>query len=255
MEKVTGIVTCFNREDEIEPCLKSVRWVDELIVVDSFSTDRTVERAKPYADIFYQHEYITATDQRTRAISRASHPWILIIDSDEVIPDELRDEIRQELENPRYGKYRVFRRGFFLGKEMKHGGWQRDQNNMLFRKDTYYFSDDEVHPVLLPDDQPGVFKNRLLHYTLPTLDEFVDNARRYATLGAKKYLRQGRKGSAVNIFLHPLFNFCKNYIFRLGFLDGARGLISAVLSSCYVAQKHARLWELKEGRRNRWTKY
>ncbi len=244
MEKVTGIVTCFNREDEIEQCLQSVRWVDELIVVDSFSTDRTVERAKPFADIFYQHAYITATDQRSRAISRASHPWILIIDSDEVIPDELRDEIIQELKNPSYGKYRVFRRGFFLGEEMKHGGWQRDQNNILFRKDTYYFSDDEVHPVLLPDDTPGIFKNRLLHYTLPTLDEFVDNARRYATLGARKYLRKGRKGIAANIFFHPLFNFCKNYIFRLGFLDGSRGLISAVLSSCYVAQKHARLWEL-----------
>ena len=244
MEKVSGIVTCFNREDEIEQCLQSVRWVDELIVVDSFSTDRTVELVKPYADIFFQHEYISATDQRSRAISRASHPWIMIIDSDEVMPDALRDEIREELKNPRYGKYRVFRRGFFLGHEMKHGGWQRDQNNILFRKDTYHFSDDEVHPVLLPDDTPGIFKNRLLHYTLPSIDEFVDNARRYATLGARKYQRKGRKGHAANIFFHPLFNFCKNYIFRLGCLDGARGLISGVLSSCYVAQKHARLWEL-----------
>jgi glycosyltransferase involved in cell wall biosynthesis len=245
MGKVSGIVTCNNRENLIEKCLESIRWVDELIVVDSFSTDRTVELAKPYADIFYQHEYISEADQRKRAISRASHPWILIIDSDEVMPEPLRDEIREELKNPRYGRYRVFRRGFFLGREMKHGGWNRDQNNILFRKDTYHFSDDEIHPVLLPDDTPGIFTDRLLHYTLPSINEFVENARGYATLGAQKYLRQGRKGHAANIFFHPLFNFCKNYIFRLGYLDGARGLISAVLSSCYVAQKHSKLWELK----------
>ncbi|MDP8214015.1 MAG: glycosyltransferase family 2 protein [Candidatus Euphemobacter frigidus] len=250
MEKVSGVVTCFNRENEIERCLQSIRWVDELIVIDSFSTDRTVELAKPYADIFLQHEYISDTSQRHRAISHASHPWILIIDSDEVMPKELCDEIREELKNPRYGRYRVFRRGFFLGREMKHGGWNRDQNNILFLKDTYRFSDVEIHPILLPDDRAGVFKHRLDHYTLHTIDEFIVNSRKYATQGAQRYLRQGRKGHASNILLHPLFNFFKNYILRIGFLDGAHGLISAVLSSCYVAQKHAKLWELKRQKKN-----
>ncbi len=244
MNKVSGIVTCFNKENEIEQCLRSVRWVDELIVVDSFSTDRTAERAKKYADVFLEHEYLSAAAQRNWTIPHATHPWILIIDSDEVMPVELRDEIIRELKNPRYGRYRVFRRCFFLGREMKHGGWQRDQNNILFQKDIYHFSDDEVHPILLPDDKPGLFSNRLLHYTHHSIDEFVVKANKYATWSARKYLRHGRKGAAVNILFHPVFNFCKNYIFRLGFLDGVHGLISAVLSSCYVAQKYARLWDL-----------
>jgi glycosyltransferase involved in cell wall biosynthesis len=248
MEKVTAIVTCQNREDEIEACLKSVRWADELIVVDSGSTDRTVELARPYADRLLVHEYRSAAAQRNWAIPQASHPWVLIIDSDEVMPESLREEIRKELKNPRFGRYRVFRRGIFLGREMKHGGWANDQNNILFRKDTYRFSDDEVHPVLLPEDNPGILKNRLDHYTHRTVDEFIVKSHRYAVWSARKYLRRGRKGRAANILLHPLYNFCRNYVFRLGFLDGAQGVISAVLSSCYVAEKYARLWDL--GRNN-----
>lgn len=244
MEKISAIITCQDREDEIEDCLKSVRWADELIVVDSGSTDRTVERARNLADRILVHDYRSAAAQRNWAIPRASHPWILIIDSDEVMPDELRVEIRKELENPRFGRYRVFRRGIFLGREMRHGGWANDQNNILFKKDTYRFSDDEVHPVLLPQDQPGIFKNRLDHYTHRSVDEFIVKSHRYAIWGAQKYLRRGRRGRAVDILLHPLYNFCRNYLFRLGFLDGAPGLVSAILSSCYVAEKHARFWDL-----------
>jgi len=244
VEKITAIITCCNREEEIERCLSSMRWVDELIVIDSGSTDRTVERAGKYADRVLIREYHSAADQRNWAIPQASHPWILIIDSDEVMPPALRAEIREELEKPRFGRYRVFRRGIFLGREMKHGGWHRDQNNILFRRDSYRFSDDEVHPVLLPDDLPGLFKNRLDHYTHRSIDEFTDKAHRYATWGARKYFRQGRKGRTADIFFHPLYNFCRNYFIRLGFLDGARGLVSALLSSYYVAEKHAKLWEL-----------
>lgn len=244
MEKVTAIVTCQDRENEIEACLKSVRWADELIVVDSGSTDRTVERARPWTDRLLFHEYLSESAQRNWVIPQAAHPWILIIDSDEVMPEPLRDEIRRELENPRYGRYRVCRRGIFLGREMKHGGWASDQNNILFRRDVYRFSDDEVHPVLLPADRPGIFKNRLDHYTHRSVDEFITKSHGYAVAGARKYLRRGRRGRAANIFFHPFFNFCRNYVFRLGFLDGERGLVSAVLSSCYVAEKYARLWDL-----------
>ena len=203
MEKISAIVTSFNREDEIEECLRSVSWVDELIVVDSFSTDRTVELAEKYADRLLHHEYLSAAAQRNWTIPQASHPWIMIIDSDEVMPEELRDEIKKEMEAPRYQRYRVWRKGIFLGREMKHGGWQRDQNNILFKKDIYRFSDDEVHPILLPESEYGIFDNKLTHYTHRTIDEFVVKANKYATWSARKYLRHGRKGNVVNIFFHP----------------------------------------------------
>jgi len=244
MEKISAIITSFNREDEIEECLRSVSWVDELIVVDSFSTDRTVELAEKYADLLLHHEYLSAAAQRNWTIPQASHPWIMIIDSDEMMPEELRDEIKKEMEAPRYQRYRVWRKGIFLGREMKYGGWQRDQNNILFKKDIYRFSDDEVHPILLPESEYGIFDNKLIHFTHRTIDEFVEKAIKYATWSSQKYLRQGRKGNPVNILSHPVFNFVKNYLFHLGFMDGAHGLISAVMSSCYVAEKHAKLWEL-----------
>jgi len=244
MEKVSGIVTCFNRENEIEQCLQSVRWVDELIVVDSFSTDRTVERVKPYADKFFQREYSSPGDQKNWAITRASYSWIVVIDSDEVMPEELRDEIRRTLRSPTFDCYLVYRRGIFLGKKMKHGGWNRDTNYLLFSGNRYRYTD-EVHERLVPETDYGIFENRLIHYTHRSINEFMVKSNRYATMGALKYYRKGRRGMVTDMIFHPLFNFCKNYIFRLGCLDGARGLISAVLSSCYVAQKYAKLWELR----------
>jgi len=166
------------------------------------------------------------------------------------MPPELAGEIRRELERPRYGRYRVYRRGFFLGVELRHGGWARDTNNILFRKDRYRFNDDEVHPVLLPEDPYGLFRNRLIHYTHRSIEEFVRKADTYATWAARKYFRQGKRGTAAKIFFHPAYNFIRNYVFRRGFLDGARGLISAVLSSCYVAQKYAKLWELTRAKKS-----
>ncbi|HOO76559.1 MAG TPA: glycosyltransferase family 2 protein [bacterium] len=244
MEKISGIVTCFNRENEIADCLASVDWVDELVVVDSFSTDRTAEIAGRYADVLLRHEYRSAAAQRNWAMERTSHDWTLIIDSDEVMPPELRDEIREEMAAPRYDRYRVFRRGIFLGKEMRHGGWPRDTNNILFRKSVYRFNDDEVHPLLLPEGACGCFTNRLIHYTHRSIDEFVSKSHTYAGWAARKYRRRGRRGAFGKIFTHPFYNFVKIYLLRAGFLDGARGLVSAVLSSAYVAEKYARLWEL-----------
>jgi len=213
-------------------------------VVDSFSADRTVELAKPYADKFFQRGYLTDANQKNWAFEQASHPWIAIIDSDEIIPKPLRDEIREILKNPRYGYYQVYRRGIFLGKEMKHGGWNRDKNYILFRKDRYRFNEDEVHAKLIPEEEFGIFNSRLIHFTHRSIDEFVVKSNSYATHSAKKYFRKGRKGTTAKIFFHPLFTFLKVYIFRLGFLDGARGMISATLSSAYVAEKYAKLWEL-----------
>ena len=153
-------------------------------------------------------------------------------------------EIRRTLDNPRRGLYLVYRRGFFLGTELKHGGWNRDRNYLLFRRDAYRYTE-EVHERLLPETPYGVLRERLIHYTHRSIDEFVRKSSRYATWGAEKYLRQGRRGRSAAIFGHAAFNFIRNYLFRLGFLDGTPGLIVAMLSSYYVAEKWAKLWELE----------
>lgn len=246
MEKISGLITCCNNMPYIKNCLESMSWVDELVVVDSFSTDRTPEIAREYADKFFQREYDSESRQRNWALERVSHRWVVIIDSDEVMPEALRDEILDLLRQPVYGRYKVFRRNIFLGKAMKHGGWGRDTNNILFQKDRYKFNDAAAHSHLVPEGDYGLLHNRLLHFTHRSIDEFIVKANRYATSMAMDYYRKGRKGAAAKIFFHPFYNFIKVYLFRLGFLDGARGLISAALSSAYVAEKYAKLWELEQ---------
>ncbi len=246
MEKVSAIVICFNRAKEIEACLKSIRWVDELIVVDSRSTDRTAEIAQKYADKFYQHEYTSCGAKRNWALRHASHPWVLVIDSDEVMPEPLRDEIREVLGNPAYDQYKAYRRNFFLGREMKHGGWEKDKIIVLFRREKYRYREDVVHDRLIPEDRFGFFKNKVVHSSHNSLDEFIGRSNRYAKGGAAKLFREGKIGKAGKAFSHAAFTFIKQYIFRRGFLDGPHGLIAAVLSSCYVAEKYALLWELGE---------
>ncbi len=248
MEKVSGLVVCYNNMPYIKNCLESMAWVDELIVIDAFSTDGTEKLARQYADKFIQREYVSDGNQKNYGFSQASHPWVAVIDSDEIMPEPLRDEIRRTLVNPGYGCYLVHRSGFFLGREMRHGGWNRDRNYLLLRPDRYRFSDEEVHQRLLPEEDFGILNNRLKHYTHRSIDEFVRKSNDYATRSACKYHRAGKKGSAGKIFFHPFYNFLKVYLLRLGFLDGVRGLISAALSSAYVAEKYAKLWELDHRR-------
>ncbi len=243
-EKVTAIVTCFNRSNEIEACLSSLTWADELIVVDSFSTDDTVAKARKYTDRVLQREYVSASDQKNWALEQASHDWVLSIDSDEIVPDDLRAEIREVLKAPRFNRYLVYRRNYFLGKEIKHCGWNTDQVPALFRRDRSRFDGAEVHERLVPEGEFGKLSHRLIHHAHRSIDEFARKSNRYATWGAKKYYRQGRKGCAARVYFNSIFNFIKLYIFRLGFLDGAEGLIICVMSSCYVAEKYAKLWEL-----------
>jgi len=244
MERVSAIVTCFNRAKEIEACLSSLEWVDELIVVDSFSTDDTVEKARRFTDKVLQREYRSAADQKNWALARTSYDWVLRVDSDEIMPVALRDEISAVLKAPRFTRYHAYRRNYFLGKEIKRCGWNTDQVPILFRRDRHRFNEAEVHPRLIPEGKYGMLANRLVHHAHRSIDEFARKSNRYATWGAKKYFRQGRKGAAPKMFFHSLFNFIKLYIFRLGLLDGAEGLIICVLSSCYVAEKYAKLWEI-----------
>lgn len=250
MEKISAIVTCFNREEEIGSCLESLKWADELIVVDSFSTDGTVEIARGPAAKFFQRRYVSPGEQKNWAIRQASYSWILAIDSDEMIPPALRDEILSEMKNPRYHQYKAYRRNFFRGKEIKHCGWDTDKIIIIFKKDRYRYREDVVHDRLIPEDRFGFFKNKVIHHPHRSIEDFINRSNRYARGGAKKYFREGRRGTAFKMLLHAVFNFLKMYVFRLGFLDGARGLVICTLSSCYVAEKYARLWEMTEEKEN-----
>jgi glycosyltransferase involved in cell wall biosynthesis len=242
-QKVTAIVPTFNEAANIVECLQSLSWADEIIVVDSFSTDGTPELARPYATRVIQHEYVNSATQKNWIIPQAAHAWIFLVDADERCTPELAAEVQAVLEAPQQDAYWIFRRNFFLGHEIKHSGWNTDKVIRLFQRDHRY-QDLTVHAeVIVPSEKVGVLKAKFIHYTIDSLDQFFEKRQRYAVWGAKDLENRGKRAGGFNIVSHSVGNFLKMYVLRLGFLDGVHGLALAILFSYYTAAKYIRLWE------------
>ncbi|MGB9668421.1 MAG: glycosyltransferase family 2 protein, partial [Thermosulfidibacteraceae bacterium] len=190
--------------------------------------------------------------QKNWAIPQASNEWVMIVDADERVTPELRDEILEELRNPRYDGYYIGRRNFFLGFPLDHGGWspKEDRNIRLFRKSVSRYEDKEVHADVVVNGKVGSLRNYLIHYTYRSLQDYFRKFDRYTTWAAKDIVKAGKKPNFFNLVLRPMGDFIKFYILKLGFLDGLPGLIIALLSSYYVVVKYVKAWELylKEGK-------
>lgn len=240
--KLSVLIPVFNEESNLPECLASVRDIaDEIFVVDSFSTDKTVEIAKNFGARVVQHEYVNSAAQKNWAIPQCVNEWVFIIDADERMRDDLRNEIRALLalpDGPPLDGYFVVRRNFFLGGEIKHGGWETNDVQRLFRRDLGRYAERDVHAdvaVKNPDGTParsGRLKTKLDHITCAPdgLNRYFQRFNRYTTQAAERYHREGRKPYIWNFFLHPGWEFFKMYILKLGFLDGIPGL--AVCSFC-----------------------
>ncbi len=240
--KLSILIPVFNEESNLPACLESVREIaDEIFVVDSFSTDKTVEIAKQAGARVVQHEYVNSAAQKNWAIPQCVNEWVFIIDADERMRDDLRAEIRALLalpDGPPLDGYFVVRRNFFLGGEIKHGGWETNDVQRLFRRDMGRYAERDVHAdvaVRNADGSParsGRLKTKLDHITCAPdgLNRYFQRFNRYTTQAAERYHREGRKPYLWNFFLHPGWEFFKMYILKLGFLDGIPGL--AVCSFC-----------------------
>ena len=240
--KLSVLIPVFNEETNLPDCLASVRDIaDEIFVVDSFSTDKTVEIAKNAGARVVQHEYVNSAAQKNWAIPQCVNEWVFIIDADERMRDDLRAEIRALLalpDGPPLDGYFVVRRNFFLGGEIKHGGWETNDVQRLFRRDLGRYAERDVHAdvaVRNADGTParsGRLTTKLDHITCAPdgLNRYFQRFNRYTTQAAERYHREGRKPYLWNFFLHPGWEFFKMYILKLGFLDGIPGL--AVCSFC-----------------------
>lgn len=254
-EKITAIVPAYNEEHNIRRCLESLQWVDEILVVDSYSTDRTVEIAREMGAKVLQHEYINSAKQKNWAIPRAENPWILVVDCDEVVTPELREEIEEVLSSPAgYGGFYIPRKNIFLGKEIKHCGWapQDDLNLRLFRKDSGRYEERWVHADVIISGglRVGRLKSPFTHNSYRSLKHYLAKAERYTDWAAAELLERGARVGASHIALRPMATFFKMYLFKMGFLDGFHGLLLSALSSYYVLLKYAKAWDLsrqKEG--------
>ncbi|MBU1693253.1 MAG: glycosyltransferase family 2 protein [Verrucomicrobia bacterium] len=246
-EKISACVICFNEERKIRRCLASLSWCDEIVVMDSFSTDHTPTICREYTDRVYQHEWLGYIAQRNMVRDLAVHPWILYLDSDEEISPALRDEIIAEFERgtePFVG-YEFPRQVYYIGRWIRHGEWYPDVKLRLFRKSLGRTEGIEPHDTVVVNGPIKRLKNPVWHYTYDDLRDHLDTANRFSTISAQQKFVQEVPFRWLDLWLRPPFHFLKGYILRAGFLDGAHGFIIAVISAYAAFVKYAKLWELE----------
>ena len=249
---VTALIHTLNEIEHIDEVLASVKWADEIYLVDSFSTDGTVERVRerfPHVRV-EQRQYLGAAATKNYAIDRATHDWIFVIDADERVTPQLEKEMLRTLEGPldRWA-YSIGRRNFMLGKEVRYSGLQRDRVTRLFHRGHARYPNKRVHADLLVDGETGALRQKMLHYYIRSFDHMIAKMTRYANWAAAQMFIDGKTTSAADIFGHTLGKFLRDYIVNLGFLDGVRGLISVGMHVYYTFWKYAKLWEFQQLKR------
>ena len=246
-----AIIT-LNEEANLPPTLASVAWADEIVVVDSGSTDGTQAVAEAQRARFISEPWRGFAAQKNLALELCASDWVLSLDADEAVSPELAASIQAILALPVPAAagvaYALPRRNFFLGRWIKHGGYYPDAKLRLFRRGAASFPETPVHETAVFPGQVATLDGDLLHHAYPTITSYLEHMERYSTLGAAQALKRGRAGrgllSFVNgVLLNPLATFLYNYGLRLGFLDGREGLLLHLYHSVYVSWKYAKAWE------------
>lgn len=223
------VYTTYNELDIIERSLASVAgWSDDLMVVDSFSTDGTAELLEARDDVILrQRKYVGPSDQKNWAIARAKHEWILLLDADEIVTPELRAEIDRLLASDKaHDAYWIGRDNHFMGKRIYHSGWAGDKVIRFFHRDRCRYDRKQVHEEIETEGlRVGRLEGRMLHYTFKNLDHFLDKTRRYARWSARDYGPKTQRVRFYHLFIKPVFRFFKHYVLQGGFRDGREGLI------------------------------
>jgi glycosyltransferase involved in cell wall biosynthesis len=251
--KITATVITFNEEKNLAEALESLAWADEIVVVDSQSTDRTVEIARQFTDKIWVRPWPGYSAQKNFASEQASHDWIFNLDADERVSSELAteiDEIKRSAE-PRVRGYVVRRRTRYLGRWIKHSGWYPDQKLRLFDRRAGRWRGSYVHESVAVDGAVGSLTGEIIHHTVENVAEHHSRIDRYTTLAAEEMYVAGKKASLKSLLFSPPVAFLRSYFVRLGFLDGLPGLAIAYFAADYVFLKTLKLWELQTGRGSR----
>ena len=223
--KISAIVTTYNEEKNIENCLKSIEWADEILVIDSFSTDNTVPLCEKFGTRVLQRKYNYAADQKNWAIPQAKHPWIVLLDADEMVSENLAAEIKEILRTrPKQTAFWVRRTNFFLGKKVRFCGWQNDRVVRFFHRDHRY-ENKMVHAEIEHTKPFGSLKSTIIHHTTSNLEHYTKKIERYAHYAAQTYIKKNKNIGLFNLYIKPTFKFLNSYILRGGVLDGKTGWI------------------------------
>ncbi len=237
-----------NEECNLAGTLKSIfALADEIIIVDSGSTDSTLDIAKSFNALIFSEEWKGYGRQKNSAIDKCKGDWILLIDADEVISSELYLKIKS-LINKKQTKdiYKIKFCTVCFNKKIRFGGWSGFYRVRLFKKHSGRYNDDFVHEAFIPNENKttGYINKSILHYTYNSIDQYLEKCSRYTTESSLEYFKKGKKGTIIKLVVAPIMKFIKMYLLRLGFLDGLEGLILALLSSNTVFLKYVKLREL-----------
>ncbi len=244
--KISVIVRTFNEEKNIRECLESVSWADEIVVVDSKSTDNTVAIVKEFTDRVIIQDWLGHIGQSQFATDQTSHLWVLSIDADERISPPLRDEIRSlDLDHSSYDAYEIPRRHFFMKRWINHSAWYPDYKIRLFRKDRCRWGGYAPHDKVKVKGSKKKLRNDLIHYIYRDIAHFAATKNNYSTLTAQDHFRNGKRARLIDITLRPLYAFLYRYFFRLGIADGLAGFTISVLESHAVFMKYMKLYEIQ----------
>jgi glycosyltransferase involved in cell wall biosynthesis len=248
MVKISVIVITHNEEKNIGQCLESVRWADEIVLVDSFSTDRTVDIASEIGAVVFQEKWKGYARQKNSALEKASGTWILSLDADERVTPELRHEILEILSGKITGKnaikgYHISRKNFFRGRWVRYGGWYPDYTLRLFLKSKGSFRQRQVHESVEIEGKTGYLKNPIEHYTYMSVADYLKRLEVYSRLASLEISPRKKWTRWHTLTFRPVFTAFKMYVLRKGLLDGTTGLFLAFSYAYYTFLKYYRYYE------------
>ncbi len=249
MKRISAVLITYNEEEKIQRALDSLQAVsDEIVVVDSHSTDATVELCSRYTDRVLKRSWQGYRDQKQFATDQATHQWVLSLDADEALSPQLAEEILQwkEQENDCEGYY-LPRKTFFMGRWIEHTTWYPDWQLRLFRKSRGRWEGGRVHESFRVNGPTARFKGQIYHHTYASFSEYLEQLERFSSLAARDRFEEGQRAQWVHVIFHPPAIFVKNYLLRLGFLDGKPGLAVSILAAVSSVFKDLKLWEIQTG--------
>ena len=250
MNKLTAIIPVGNEIHNIEEVIASVSFADEILVVDSYSTDGTFEQAEKLATKVIRRTFDYPASQKNWAIPQAKHEWILLVDADERVTPELKAEIMEVLENPNPDivAYWIGRMNHFMGERVHYSGWRNDKVIRLFRRDFCKYEDKHVHEEIIANGAVGTLKSKFYHNTYTTFDAYMNKMNKYATWQAKDYDKKTGMLTPYHFIIKPFWGFFKHYVVQSGFRDGVIGLTIGYIQGYVVFMRYVKLWLLRKNR-------
>ena len=242
---VSACIITYSEGENIRRCLESVKWVDEIVVVDSYSGDATVNICREYTDRIHQREFTGHIEQKNYALQCANYDWVLCIDADEELSPQLALELQTELEenSDQHQGFLFPRRAFYLGRWIEHSGWYPDYKLRVFRKSLGGWGGINPHDKVELNGKTKRLNNDLYHFTYEDMSHHIRTINSFSSIYVKEALKRGERFNLSKLILRPPLKFLEIYLYKKGFMDGLPGFVIAIVSSYYIFQRYAKMWE------------